>query len=122
MLTDNRIKLLDFHFVRHVFLFFVVVVVTGSRRRYELNLVSHRLIPLSTRLFLDASVFKRLFHYLPESANRARVPSRFYTRWPWARRSVTTCSIPSLSIIRMPFVETLSFTKRFSLSSQNRCC
>ena len=47
VLTDNRIKLLDFHLVRHVFLILRSrVVVTGSRRRYELNLVSLRLIPL----------------------------------------------------------------------------
>lgn len=47
MLTDNRIKLLDFHLVRHVFLILRGrIVVTRSRRRYELNLVSHRLIPI----------------------------------------------------------------------------
>ena len=59
MLTDNRIKLLDFHLVRHVFLILRGrIVVTRSRRRYELNLVSHRLIPPFNPLVLNGSVFR----------------------------------------------------------------
>ena len=61
MLTDNRIKLLDFHLVRHVFLILRGrIVVTRSRRRYELNLVSHRLIPFLIRLVLNGPFLRRV--------------------------------------------------------------
>src|SRR5210317_378136 len=39
---------------------------------------------------------------------------------PRARRSVSTASIPFLSMMRRPLVETRSFTQRFSLSTQKR--
>ena len=62
MLTDNRIKLLDFHLVRHVFLILRGrIVVTRSRRRYELNLVSHRLIPLFNPLSAHCVCFPARF-------------------------------------------------------------
>ena len=68
MLADNRIKLLDFHFVRHVFLILRGrIVVTRSRRRYELNLVSHRLIPLFNPLSSQWACFYSVF--LTESAS-----------------------------------------------------
>src|SRR5690606_34513189 len=40
---------------------------------------------------------------------------------PRARKSPTTFSMPSLSMMRMPFDDTRSLTKRRSLSSQKRC-
>src|SRR5690606_6719860 len=43
-----------------------------------------------------------------------------YTFSPRARRSATTCSMPSLSMVRMALADTRSRTKRFSDSSQKR--
>lgn len=43
-----------------------------------------------------------------------------YTFWPLARISTSILSIPSLSIIRMPLVDTRNLTKRFSDSTQKR--
>src|SRR5690554_2301536 len=44
-----------------------------------------------------------------------------YTFTPRARMSASTLSMPCLSMIRIPLVDTRSLTKRFSLSTQKRC-
>ena len=75
MLTDNRIKLLDFHLVRHVFLILRGrIVVTRSRRRYELNLVSHRLIPLFNPLSSQCVCFSERF---PNRKRQCALPVGF---------------------------------------------
>jgi hypothetical protein len=93
MFTNHGVILLKHHFVRRIPLVLVgsvVVTSTGCRNQFDF-------------------VARTLRHNLAP-----------YTFSPRALTSVSTESMPFLSMILIPFAETRKDTKRFSLSTQKR--
>src|SRR6185437_7923251 len=92
VLADDGVVFLDFHLVRGVLLVLVGgVEVAGAGRGSQADLVAF-----------------------------ACHGSSPYTFSPRARRSLSTASMPFLSMVRRALPDTRSFTQRFSLATQNR--